>query len=71
MLVLALPGVVPPNTGGELPEIDYGYKYMIHNRPVGQSMPNYQSISIYTGGKVILGKEKTKDYFHATLVNGD
>ena len=35
MLALALPGEVPPNTGGELPEIDYGYKYMIHNRPIG------------------------------------
>ena len=64
---------MPANTGGTLPEIDYGYKYMSHNRPVGQSVPNYQSISIFKVTTIIaiLNLMEGKDYFHATLVNDD
>ena len=64
---------MPANTGGALPEIDYGYKYMIHNRPIGQSVPNYQSISIYKVTNIIsiLDLREGKDYFHLTIVDDD
>ena len=32
---------------GTVPEIDNGYNYMIHIRPIGQSMPRCQAIIIY------------------------
>ena len=44
------------NAGSALGETDYGYKQTIHNRPVGQSMPNCSSRNIFHAATILCYK---------------
>ena len=44
------------NAGSAPGEIDYGYKYTIHNRPVGQSMPNCSARNISSMATILIYK---------------